>query len=272
MNWPEPGIHFNVSEADYHRVNYRDGVISKSHLWKFAPSPWAWKQGSDEKVTDAMIWGSLIDCLLLQPGELDACFLLSPYDSYQTKAAQLWRDAQTLPIITAKKLAEARQAVEVLKANRFVSDLLKISETQVSVIANIQVPGTTPMLAKARIDIVPHGSSEYGKCLFDLKTVSSLDKIAWTMRDKGYDVQGAFYPDIWSLLAPERDRFGFIFQESSEPYEIALVELDPKDILQGRAWYVEAIRKWHECESTGNYPSPQAETLRTISLPRKFSN
>lgn len=268
MNWPSPGIHFNVSEADYHAVG-PDKALSKSSLWDFYPSPWAWTRREPKKVTEAMIWGSLVDCLLLQPFELGNCFAISPYDEFRTNEAKAWRDAQRLPIASKQVLADATAAAEILRKNSIVKMLACSSKFQVSVFASVQFPEIeTPYAAKCRIDILP--TSPKAKALWDLKTVASLNKLEWTILDRGYHVQAAWYLDLFNLATgDDRDSFGFIFQESKPPYEIALVELDSDAIAAGREWYTKAVQRWHECQTTGIYPSPTAESVRVISLPKR---
>lgn len=269
MTWPVPVIYFGVSEADYHAIGH-EVALSKSLLWDFYPSPWAWARREPKKATEAMVWGSLVDCLLLQPDQFNACFAVSPFDSFQTKEARIWRDAQSLPIITRDTLQEAWRAVKVLEENGRVNAIISQSKPQVSVFANVQFPDIgTPYGAKCRIDLLPFSEGE--KIIWDLKTVASLSRLEWTILDRGYHVQAAWYLDLYNLASgDDRDSFGFIFQESKPPYEIALVELDSDAIAAGREWYVKAVQRWHECQTTGIYPSPTAETVRVISLPKRY--
>src|SRR5690606_41376800 len=90
------GINYNVSEADYHAFP----AVSTSTLFAFAPNPRRWHLTKDlpRNPTDSMAWGSLVDCLLLQPAELERRFAVSPYQSDSTKEAEAGRDPQTLPI------------------------------------------------------------------------------------------------------------------------------------------------------------------------------
>jgi hypothetical protein len=66
-----------LSPAEYHAAG-RSGTLvewwlSKSHLFDFAASPYAWKYRHDRaeprEPTAAMDWGSAVDCLATSPDE-----------------------------------------------------------------------------------------------------------------------------------------------------------------------------------------------------------
>lgn len=261
------GINHNVSEADYHAFP----AVSKSTLFAFAPNPRRWHLTKDlpRNPTDSMAWGSLVDCLLLQPAELDKSFAVSPYQSYRTKEAQAWRDAQTLPIIDETMIEEARQAVDAARQNRFVAEIMDGAELQVSLLLNVDNPDYGPAFpAKCRIDIVPAKDGPHGDSLVDLKTIDSLSLMSQRINDFCYHGQAAFYLDSFNTVTgEERHRWKFIFIERKFPFEVAVVELDQEDIADGRDWYCDALKKWAECQQTNHYPSPWEDEIKIISRP-----
>jgi|AntAceMinimDraft_11_1070367.scaffolds.fasta_scaffold01642_12 hypothetical protein len=254
------GINRNISELEYHAFP----AISKSTLWKFAKNPAKWHKTREIPFvqTDAMIWGSLVDCLILQPHELAKCFSVSPFSDFRTKDAQTWRKSQLNPVITSETLNEASKAAELVKGHHFAGALLDGADTQVSCVGPLKSIG----VGKCRLDLVPQG--EFADTLVDLKTTNSLDKMPSTIADFGYHVQAAWYLDLYNLCTSEkRDRWKLIFQESSAPYEIAVVELDRADIAIGRAWYLTALEQWRHSIETGHYPSPWDDEVKIIGLP-----
>ena len=60
-----------------------DSYLSKSALWEFFKgSPYKWQNHPKQfKSTDAMKWGSLVDCLTTSPEDFDSQFIIRP-DTY----------------------------------------------------------------------------------------------------------------------------------------------------------------------------------------------
>ena len=95
---------FEVSPRDYHtlltcnRANIHaiDSFLSKSVLWELDKrSLWKWRYHARKiEPTAAMQWGSLVDCLATTPELLAESVAVSPFDSYRTKEARDWRDAE----------------------------------------------------------------------------------------------------------------------------------------------------------------------------------
>ena len=263
----KPGLNLNVSEAAYHAFP----AVSKSTLWKFAKNPAKWFKTRHEKLepTASMVWGSLVDCLVLQPHELAECFAVSSFADFRTKEAQAWRDSQTVPVITLAQVEEAKKAAELIRAHHFAGAMLDGSTCQVSALSEGLDPETGERFTgKCRVDIVPGASGAFGDWLIDLKTTQSIAKLPSTIADFGYHVQAAWYLDMFNAASGEdRTRWGFIFQESEAPYEIAVVELDPEDIAAGRKWYLRALSQWCQSHKTGNFPSPWDDEIKVVSLP-----
>lgn len=264
----KPGINHGISEADYHGFS----AVSKSQLWAFAKNPhkWAALRGQERASTPAMDWGSLVDCLILQPGELSKCFAVSPHAEFRTDVAKAWKAAQTGTVIKAAELAEAEKAAAIVREHHFARMMLDGAMTQVSAVASGKESGTGErFLGKCRMDIVPSLSGPFGDWLVDLKTTSSLSNLERTISDFGYHVQAAWYLDMWNAASgQDRKRWGFVFQESDAPYEIAVVELDQDAIARGREWYLNALEAWCLCHKTNNFPSPFDDEIRVISLPK----
>jgi hypothetical protein len=269
MSWPEPGVHFGVSEAEYHRTG-KPLIISKSLLWKFYQNPHKWKYGVREtSQTDSMRWGSLVDCLTLTPSAFDRDFVISPYAEFRTNEAKAWRDNEKRTVVKQAEINEAMKASEAIWNHSLAEAVLEGSARQVSVIADAVEPVTGEAFrAKCRLDIVPDAEGEYWDWLFDLKTCQSLHKIESTIADFGYHVQAAFYLDLYnSKAADKRTRWGFIWQESESPYEVAVVELAAPDIHAGREWYQRALATWCRCERDQSWPSPWEDEIKVVSRP-----
>ena len=255
------GIHHGVSEKEYHALSWEQGYLSKSVLWPFAQNQFKWKNGPEKKATDAMRWGSLVDCLLLTPSALNRDFAVSTFSDFRTKEARAWRDSETRTVITQDEKDEALKAVEVLRSRKDIAEILKGSQTQVSLIREFG-----NLKQKARLDILPSG--DYLDCLVDLKTTGNLEKVAYTVREFGYHMQAAWYLDLWNKLSGEnRDRFLFIFQESSPPYDCGIWEISKDYIEAGKDAYMQALGYWMDWRKTGVIKSPYEHGIITLEKP-----
>ena len=216
-----------------------------------------------------MIWGSLVDATLLQPEEIDKCFAVSPYSEFRSAEAKAWRDAQTMPIVKPSEIEAAYAAACEIRAHKWAGPILDQSAAQVSCLMEGEEPITgEPFLAKCRVDLAPC-RGEYEAWLFDLKTTGNLDAIPKACADFGYHVQAAFYLDLWNACTnQDRDRWGFIFQQSAAPYEVRVVELDREDIQRGRESYLKMLTAWCAAHKHGVFPDPWNDEIQTISLPK----
>lgn len=85
--WPEVGIHPGIDPAVYYAPQagpFVDWIVSKSLLWDFAPNPKRWLKSPPKTVTEAMRWGSLVDCLLLTPERFEQSYAVHP-ETYVSK-------------------------------------------------------------------------------------------------------------------------------------------------------------------------------------------
>jgi hypothetical protein len=285
--WPNVGIHPGISPADYfapHKGNVEDRMVSKSLLWDFAANPLRWLLSPEREVTDSMKWGSLVDCLTLTPERFKDSYRVQP-STYLSKESvkkdapmiekpwnwnsnycKQWRDELPAGVecISELQMREADQASVALYKREEFREMMLNAQTQVGMRYDFGarlhgIDGFT-VRAKGLIDIVPDINGDWGSYLADLKTTKTLDDIEQVERtiwNFGYYAQAALYLDMWYALSGEdRNKFVFIFQLSSPPYEVAVVELDENAIIAGREWYLGAVRKWAETVTTWRWASP----------------
>lgn len=294
MSFPSVGVHYDVEPRAYYGASYDDQgrrIVSKSLLWPFFQNPWRWKHAPYKEQTPAMKWGNMVDCMLLTPERWTDQYVVAPetYDApestkkdapmvakpwnWNATACKEWREAQNgKQVLTRDEVNETATAVAAFQ-RKDVSEILASSKRQVAMRLDYEaIPGVTVPI-KCLMDLVP--SSEcpfgYGNALVDLKTTGKLESVrqlGYTINDFGYHAQAALYLDVWNALTGEqRDRFLFIFQLSSAPYEVAVIELDSAAILQGRMWYQQALALWADCITRDNWPSPW-EGIVPVSLPK----
>lgn len=327
LQWPAEGIYPGIDPKVYF-ASTSPRIASKSHLWDFFPNPRRWLESPPKEISDAMKWGSLVDCLALTPLRFEAAYAIQP-DTYvsapadvvmttefegewnaRTKVCQEWkkaREAEGKTVMTPEQHAEAvqpkpwnwnsdtckqwlrdltpgieaistfrnqeaRRAVRKLFERPEFAEMMDGAQTQIGMRYDfphaITRHGTVQ--GKALIDIVPPLNGPWGEFLVDLKTTGKMDDIRQlerTIYERGYHAQGALYLDMWNALTGEnRTRWANVFQINSDPYEVAVVELDAEALRIGRNWYLRAIQRWARCVALNEWPSPWDE-IHVVGVP-----
>jgi hypothetical protein len=255
----------NIAGREYHAdtaspSNLR-GAVSRSMLWAFSQSAYKWRYGKPSTPSPAMEFGSLVHSLCFTPDAVADEFAVSEFDSFRTKAAQEWRDAQVgKAVITQETMNKAQDIVDVVMNDPHLFSLGE-KDYEVVVCANI---GETPV--KGMVDIAPR----HGNVLADLKTtgnIGSLDAVMKTVINRGYHWQAALYLDLWNAVTGEdRDQFQFLFVETDSPHETAWVSLDQKMLEIGRSGYMNAIARWQNCLAKDEWPRT-IEGVQEITTP-----
>ena len=220
--------------------------VSKSLLWEFSQSPYKWAHKQPSLPTPAMRLGTAAHLMLLEPEKVNNEIRVSPFDSFRTKEAREWKAEQELAgkMVLTRAESEALDGITIA-GSLALDDILgegTACETEVEVGGcwnDVELCGL--------IDIVEPGE----KMLWDLKTTASIGDEKALQRlifDRGYDVQAAMYADLFAfqkkLESPPG--FGFIFVETSEPFEATWVTLSEESIASGRQRYLPLINRWKQ--------------------------
>lgn len=301
---------------------HKDFIMSRGELHDFSTNPRKWLLGIPKKDTNATDWGSLIDCLALTPERFDNEYIVRPEkyksegmqcpyckkiaDSMKCKACgnaervkvevekdwnenatvcSEWTEKQKKAGLTPVKKEdydEAIKALEMIKADSRILDLINCSKTQMMIVATyvdratgIKVP------LKILLDLVPDKDHPvYGKCLADFKTARNAEQRAWetAVADGWYDAQAALYADIYRAAFPNEERWDFrhAIQENESPYITARRTLTEEFIHIGRAKYLNALKDYCICLATGVWPSyddiPNQDTFNgwTATKPKEW--
>lgn len=85
-----------------------------------------------------------------------------------------------------------------------------------------------------------------GLKLDDWKTTLSVEPhaIKQTIAKYKYHIQAAFYKDVYKEVTGEDKDFCFVFQSTTEPYEVVPVQLDERSEESGRIMYQRAYERW----------------------------
>lgn len=252
-----------ISPRDYHskltcnraNIHAADSFLSKSVLWELdSKSLWKWRYHPRKmEPTAAMQWGSLVDCLATTPELLAKSVAVSPYDSYRTKEARDWRDAQLaakLILATKDDIELAKQAAKMLTETcKASADIFAKSKSQVIIAGRV-----LDVKVKGLVDLAPEGED----FLADLKTTSdfSAGGFAKAVSNFGYHVQAGMYLNLWNAMFPDdqRTRFKFVWQESEAPFETCVTELSPPDIEAGWLYASTLIQRLIDATAANKWP------------------
>lgn len=264
-----------VSPLDYHakltldrsNIFAQDSYLSKSRLWELAScSLYRWRFAPKEfSATSAMSWGSLVDCFLLTPEEVEKTVVFSPYADYRTKAAQEFKkeiETSGRVLMKADEASAINHAVTTLKRDKLAGPIIEGSKKQVVLLNQFQ-----GVKFKGLVDIVPNE----GGYLCDLKTTSdfSVSGFSKSIAKFGYHVQAAIYLKLWNACNPDdpRDRFRIIWQDSSAPYEVAVTELPTSDIEAGSEWAAFHLSRLIEATKANKWPNILGDKIGMIGRP-----
>jgi len=252
-----------VTPKEYHsrltcnraNIHAADSFLSKSVLWELdSKSLWKWRYHPRKmEPTSAMQWGSLVDCLATTPELLAESVAVSPYDTYRTKEARDWRDAQLaakLILATKDDIELAKQAAKMLTETcKASADIFAKSKSQVIIAGRV-----LDVKVKGLVDLAPEGED----FLADLKTVSdfSAEGFAKAVSNFGYHVQAGIYLNLWNAMFPndQRTRFKFVWQESEAPFETCVSELSPPDIEAGWLYASTLIQRLIDATAANKWP------------------
>ena len=258
----KPGVYYNVPDSEYRAWPcYCKSMMS--YTMKSGKHLKAYVDGSGED-SDAMIFGRLVDCFLLEPDRYGDLFVIRP-DMYPDNKGNMkpwsnnanycrsWNAGQHKAIIKAETKATADRVSKAIGEHPQASEWLNACKSQVSI---VWIDPETGITCKGRID----GLIENER-LLDLKITNDPHPAAFsrTSYSFGYHIQGAFYHDGYILASggtlgeSPQYPFSFIACEDSEPFDCVCYNLGVESFDVGRVMYREALSRYKEIKESGEY-------------------
>lgn len=265
-----------VSPRDYHtrltldRSNIFgiDSWLSKSALYQLSKmSLYRWRFAPPEFTGSAAVdWGTVVDCLVTTPDELEEVVRVHEFDDFRTKEAkevkvQAKEDGKVL--FHASQLEQARIAADRIMDCRDAAEIIDASKMQVVLLR--------PLMGvnfKGLVDFAPVGKPY----LADLKTTGDLSPQAISKRiaDLGYHVQGAIYLKLWNICFPDdqRKRFRLVWQSQQPPYEVAVTELTAQDLAAGSEYAAFLLNKLITAAKANKWPNIFGDKVAMVARPQ----
>lgn len=261
MIYPEDTPLFDVSEDDYRKANGVN-VSSLKHM-RLSPAHYkfAKEEPESDKVNTNLIIGMLVHRARLEPHRL--CYAVRPpeFDSWRTKAAQAWRDAQTLPVVTPDEELQILRCADALERCDLLNEACARGKNEVTIFKRHKRTG---LLLKGRTDLL-FTDDDATTWIIDLKTVpeggACEDAFSRKIADFNYHQQAAFYCDLFGTT-----RFLFIAVEKTGFPGVGIYELTPEDLELGRRTNEALLTQLARSIDTNEWPS-YSTSPRQISLP-----
>jgi hypothetical protein len=238
-------------------------AINVSSLKAFSRSPAHAMVGFEEEkeTTEAMAIGSLLDHKVLGTPYL---WTTSPYDDYRTKEARSWRDEQTERGVTVFKqdaIEIVERMVEAVREHPVAGRLLaEPGKAQVGMFGEFE-----SCERKGLIDWLPNTTP----VIVDLKKCRDASKAGFRRQigQLRYDVQAAYYRDLYRDITGETRAWQWICVEDQAPYAVAVYQLDTESLDKGSSTWQSWIRQWMVCEDTDSWPGYNGDSIQIIQSP-----
>jgi hypothetical protein len=215
--------------------------------------------------TDAMELGTAAHAAVFGTGPTVA---VVDADSWRTnRAKQLAEEARAagrVPLLAAdaRKVADMAAA---LRAHPIASRLLH-ADTGAPEVSLFYRDPEYGVDRRCRVDWLRDPDPNGRLLLVDYKTTKSADPAAVdrAIADYGYHLSGAWYRDVIVGLGLARSvPVVLVFQETTAPYLVHVVELDAPWLRIGEDLSRRALRIFADCSMSGNWPGYEGITVST---------
>ena len=235
--------------------------ISRSELWLLnpdnggTPEKFKWAREHPEKPTPALIFGTLVHCLLLEPDNFSKQFAVwddaIKKTTKESKAAYaaFSDDLMGRQEVSKNMYDQAVEMVLKLRSTPFVGKLL-VGEHEKPI---KWVDDMTGELCKIRLDCLTEINGEL--LIVDYKTAADASPDGFTRHalKYGYDFQAGMYSEGVEATTGKKPRFVFVVQEKDPPYAVNVFDASEDFIQHGKDKMRELLGIYHECKITNNW-------------------
>jgi len=244
--------------------------VSRSELWMLHTSPEKFKYLREHppEPTPALIFGTAVHKLLLEPDTFKDEFAVAPEVDRRTKAgkeewAEFCAKTEGKTVIESTQFHTCVDMVDVCLTNPNVVELLK-GDHEMPLRWTDEVTGE---VCKARVDV---WNPEY-KMIIDYKTTTNADTAAFARSaiNYGYDFQAAMYCEGLRHVKGADAKFVFIAQEKDPPYAVNVMAVGWDVMSRGRDLYRDLLDRYHDCKESGDWYGylGKLNIMNTLTLP-----
>lgn len=273
----EPGCYAGLPISIYHGQPTDGPSVSSSGLrtiWSESPAHFFARSSLNpnrkaQPDSGAFAVGRLAHKLLLEGrAGLEDEFAIRPecWDSWRTKEAKVWRDAQVLEgktVITEDDLETVTGMAESLARHPLVKAGILDGRVERSLIWKDEETG---IWVKSRPDVIPNGSG----LVADLKSTVSVtdDALSKSIASYGYNCQAAVVAmGLKAVLGMTMEEFALVWVEKADPFCVRVTTLTAEDLDRGHRQVRAALRTMARCLETGHWPGPGGDRQDAVYLP-----
>lgn len=261
-----PGIYPNLSNEEYHGSVGLSSSALKLLLANPSRYEYEYLKGNKKAATPALVNGTLLHDLILEPGLLQDCFAVAPDVDRRTKEgkaahADFLAESEGKTILTAADFDMVLGMADAVLAHPTARKILESARCEESIYWTEQ-----DELAKCRPDIWRPEISVCG----DLKSTVSADpdKFLRQSYNLGYHISAAWYlrgieaetgerPQTWAWIAVEKDA----------PYPVVVFTASDELLAKGDEECDRAIEIYKRCRDSGHWPA-YTDRIIELELPR----
>lgn len=236
--------------------------ISRSELWRLnprnggTPEKFQYAKEHPDEPTSAMVFGTVVHKLLLEPQSFCDEFAVAPQIDRRTKDgkaayADFLARVGDKTVVSSDDCATALMMVDALNGTPFVKALLDDAIHEHCIRWTDEMTGETCKIRCDSVKLMSDGTP----IIVDYKTTTdaSADGFVRKALSLGYDFQSGMYCEGAEHEFGKAPRFVFIAQEKTEPYAVNIFEADDAFIQRGKDIFRELIGIYHECKTLDNW-------------------
>lgn len=259
-----------IKNISYNEYSKMEG-LSKSAMDKIKISPAHYKASLEEpeKQTDALRFGSLLHCLVLEPKNYERDFAIEPIVNKRTNEGkdilqQFYNENINKTIISQEQYDLALKLKESIFKHSIAKKLLEAKgDTEISLFWE-----RNGVKLKARPDKI------VDDILIDLKTTTnaSPDEFYKNANKYGYEMQAFNYLDGYeNCYGKKASGFIFITVEKDPPYAVCVYKASENFLRIGKIEVDACIDKFAECEKENKWEG-YPEIIYELDVPAWVNN
>jgi len=220
-----------ITDAEYFDVK----ALSASQIKQFDKGAyWFWKaspfnpEKEPEKETDALVFGKLCHCLLLEPDHFKDEYVIVDFGaSRKNKKYEVAKEENPGKIvITQDEFDRAMKMIENVKGHQLASMILDGATAEMPF---MWTDPETGMPCKAKLDAIKR--TKNGIVVIDYKTSSSIEDVLRYGQKTQYSIQAEFYKEaVKAKYGEEPCEFVFIIQSNvaGEEDVVCVANVEPE--------------------------------------------
>lgn len=216
----------------------------------------------EEVDTAALAFGRAAHAWVLGEPEFNKYFVISPFDTFRTKEARVWRDAQSRTIVKADQVEAIKAMAATIKAHPLLRNAFTAGTPEKSLIWKDRETG---IWLKSRPDWLPTTL----RYVPNFKSCRSAHPKAFASAAFGFGYhQGAALclDGLREVLGWNDAQYYFVAQEKEPPYVALPFVMRDTDIEMGRMLNRSALRKLARALDRNEWPA-YAEGATEIEMP-----